>query len=204
DVVYNHLGPSGNYLSLYGPYFTDRYGTPWGEAVNYDGAGSDEVRRFVCDNAAYWLRHFHIDGLRLDAVHAIFDQSALHVLEQLATEADELSLSLERPLVLIAESHLNDPRFVRARSQGGLGRAGQWRVAFRLALRSVLTGARDAYSSVFGEIAHLAEAFQHGFAYRRQYSQHRQHSYGRPPAGLSGRHFHVFCQNHDQIGNRAI
>lgn len=204
DVVYNHLGPSGNYLSLYGPYFTDRYGTPWGEAVNYDGAGSDEVRRFVCDNAAYWLRHFHIDGLRLDAVHAIFDQSALHVLEQLATEVDELSLSLERPLVLIAESHLNDPRFVRARSQGGLGLASQWSDDFHHALRSVLTGDRDAYYSDFGEIAHLAEALQHGFAYRGQYSQHRQHSYGRPPAGLSGRHFHVFCQNHDQIGNRAI
>jgi len=204
DVVYNHLGPSGNYLGQFGPYFTDRYGTPWGEAVNYDGAGSDEVRRFVCDNAEYWFRHFHVDGLRLDAVHAIFDQSALHILEQLSSEVDDLSLELERPLILIAESHLNDPRFVRPRSQGGLGLASQWSDDFHHALRSVLTGDRDAYYSDFGEIAHLAEALQHGFAYRGQYSQHRQHSYGRSPSGLAGRHFHVFCQNHDQIGNRAI
>jgi len=204
DVVYNHLGPSGNYLGQYGPYFTQRYGTPWGEAVNYDGAGSDEVRRFVCDNAAYWLRHFHIDGLRLDAVHAIFDQSALHVLEQLSSEVDALSLDLGRPLWLIAESHLNDPRFVRLRSEGGLGLASQWSDDFHHALRSVLTGERDAYYSDFGSIADLAEALRHGFTYRGQYSRHRQHSYGRPPVGLSGRHFHVFCQNHDQVGNRAV
>ncbi|HEU5074674.1 MAG TPA: malto-oligosyltrehalose trehalohydrolase [Polyangiaceae bacterium] len=204
DVVYNHLGPSGNYLGLFGPYFTDRYGTPWGEAVNYDGAGSDEVRRFVCDNALYWLRHFHIDGLRLDAVHAIFDQSALHVLEQLSSEVDELSLDLARPLVLIAESHLNDPRFVRLRSEGGLGLSSQWSDDFHHALRTVLTGERDSYYSDFGTIADLAEALRHGFAYRGQYSRHRQHSYGRAPVGLSGRHFHVFCQNHDQVGNRAV
>lgn len=203
DVVYNHLGPSGNYLGQFGPYFTDRYGTPWGEAVNYDGAGSDEVRRFVCDNAAYWLRHFHIDGLRLDAVHAIFDQSALHILEQLSSEVDDLSRELGRPLVLVAESHLNDPRFVRERSQGGLGLASQWSDDFHHALRSVLTGDRDAYYTDFGEIAQLAEALRQGFAYQGQYSRHRQHSYGRPPVGLSGRHFHVFCQNHDQVGNRA-
>lgn len=204
DVVYNHLGPSGNYLGEFGPYFTDRYGTPWGEAVNYDGAGSDEVRRFVCDNAAYWLRHFHIDGLRLDAVHAIFDQSAVHVLEQLSSEVDDLALELGKPLVLIAESHLNDPRFVQLRSQGGLGLSSQWSDDFHHALRTVLTGERDAYYADFGTIADLAEALRHGFTYRGQYSQHRQHSYGRPPVGLSGRHFHVFCQNHDQIGNRAV
>lgn len=204
DVVYNHLGPSGNYLGQFGPYFTNRYGTPWGDAVNYDGPGSDEVRRFVCDNALYWLRHFHIDGLRLDAVHAIFDQSATPVLEQLSSEVDALAKELDKPLVLVAESHLNDPRFVRARELGGLGLHSQWSDDFHHALRTVLTGEREGYYRDFGSVSQLAEALQHGFAYRGQYSEHRQHSYGRNPVGLSGRQFHVFCQNHDQVGNRAL
>jgi maltooligosyltrehalose trehalohydrolase len=204
DVVYNHLGPSGNYLGQYAPYFTERYGTPWGEAVNYDGAGSDEVRRFVCDNALYWLRHFHIDGLRLDAVHAIFDQSALHIFEQLTSEVDALSAELDKQLVLVAESHLNDPRFVRPHESGGFGLSSQWSDDFHHALVTVLTDERDGYYSDFGALQQLADALRHGFAYRGQYSRHRKHSYGRDPVGLSGRHFHVFCQNHDQIGNRAL
>lgn len=204
DVVYNHLGPSGNYLGQYGPYFTDRYGTPWGAAVNYDGPGSDEVRRFVCDNALYWLRNFHFDGLRLDAVHAIFDQSATHILEQLSSEVAALAQELDKPLVLVAESHLNDPRFVRPSELGGLGVDSQWSDDFHHALRTVLTGERDGYYSDFGTLSQLADALKYGFAYRGQYSEHRQHSYGRSPKGLSGRHFHVFCQNHDQVGNRAL
>lgn len=204
DVVYNHLGPSGNYLGQFGPYFSQRYGTPWGEAVNFDGPGSDEVRRFVCDNALHWLRHYHIDGLRLDAVHAIFDQSALHVLEQMASEVAALSTELRKPLVLIAESNLNDPRFVRPATQGGFGLSSQWSDDFHHALRTLLTGDRSGYYEDFGSMNDLAEALRHGFVYRGRYSRHRGHSYGREPAGLRGRHFHAFCQNHDQVGNRAL
>src|SRR5690606_13271049 len=123
DVVYNHLGPSGNYLSLYGPYFTSTYHTPWGDALNYDEAGSDEVRRFVCDNACHWLEHYHLDGLRVDAIHAILDLSATHVLAQMAQEVDELSARLGRHFVLIAESGLNDPRIVLPEIGGEIGRA---------------------------------------------------------------------------------
>ncbi len=204
DVVYNHLGPSGNYLGQFGPYFTDRYVTPWGQAVNFDGPGSDPVRRFVCDNALHWLRHYHIDGLRLDAVHAIFDQSATHVLEQLSSEVDALSVELGKYFILVAESHLNDPRFVKSRELGGLGLSSQWNDDFHHALRTVLTEEKTGYYADFGRISDLAEALRFGFAYRGRYSEHRQHSYGRDSTGLEGRQFHVFNQNHDQVGNRAM
>ncbi len=204
DVVYNHLGPSGNYLGQYGPYFTDRYATPWGQAVNYDGPGSDEVRRFVCDNALHWLRNYHIDGLRLDAVHAIHDQSATHVLEQLAHEVDSLSAQLGRHFTLIAESNLNDPRFVKSSQLGGYGLSSQWNDDFHHALRTVLTGDRKGYYCDFGQVSQLADGLKHGFVYRGAYSSFRQCSYGRDSSGLQGRHFHVFCQNHDQVGNRAL
>jgi maltooligosyltrehalose trehalohydrolase len=134
DVVYNHLGPAGNHLAEFGPYFTDRYATPWGAAVNFDGSGSDEVRRFFCDNALMWLRDYHFDGLRLDAVHAIFDKSALHILEQLASEVNMLQAETGRHLVLIAESDLNDPRIVGRREIGGYGIQAQWNDDFHHAL----------------------------------------------------------------------
>src|SRR5207302_8549455 len=160
DVVYNHLGPAGNYLEQFGPYFTDRHHTPWGKAMNLDGAESHHVRRFVCDNALMWLRDYHIDGLRLDAVHEIFDRSAIHFLEQLAIEVKELAEELGRPLVLIAESDLNDPRIVKAWEVGGYGMDAQWSEDFHHALFTVLTeeGAEKGYYADFGTMAKLAKA----------------------------------------------
>ncbi len=204
DVVYNHLGPSGNYLGQFGPYFTDRYHTPWGEALNYDDAGSDEVRRFICDNAKFWLRNYHIDGLRLDAIHAIYDHSATHVLAQLASEVDALSTQLGRHLILIAESGLNDARIVRPQELGGYGLHSQWSDDFHHALHSVLTKETSGYYSDFGQIADLAAALRHGFVFRGQYSAFRNASFGGETVGLRGRQLVGFNQNHDQIGNRAV
>lgn len=203
DVVYNHLGPAGNYLARFGPYFTDRYSTPWGEAVNLDGSGSDEVRRFFCDNALMWLRDYHFDGLRIDAVHAIIDTSAVHFLEQLAAEVKELEAQLGRHLALIAESDLNDPRLVRSREAGGYGLDAQWSDDFHHALHTVLTGERDGYYADFGTLADLAKAIERVFVYDGRYSAFRGRRHGRPPRGLSGHRFLGYLQNHDQIGNRA-
>jgi maltooligosyltrehalose trehalohydrolase len=203
DVVYNHLGPIGNYLGRFGPYFTDRYATPWGEAVNLDGGGSVEPRRFFIDNALMWLRDYHIDGLRLDAVHAIVDTSAYHFLEQLADEVSELEGCLGRRLLLIAESDLNDPRFVRPREAGGYGLRGQWSDDFHHALHAYLTGERDGYYRDFGRLADLAKAIGEGWVYDGRYSVHRQKIHGRPARDLNGRRFVCCLQNHDQIGNRA-
>lgn len=203
DVVYNHLGPAGNYLGRFGPYFTDRYSTPWGKAVNLDGAGSDDVRRFFCDNALMWLRDYHFDGLRIDAVHAIIDTSAVHFLEQLAAEVQELEAQLGRHLVLIAESDLNDPRLVRSREAGGYDLGAQWSDDFHHALHTVLTGERDGYYADFGTLADLAKAIERVFVYDGRYSAFRGRRHGRPPRGLSGHRFLGYLQNHDQIGNRA-
>ncbi len=203
DVVYNHLGPSGNFLSRFGPYFTDRYSTPWGMAVNLDGPGSDEVRRFICDNALMWLADYHFDGLRLDAVHALLDQSAIHLLEQLSSEVDTLEAQLSRRLVLIAESDLNDPRLVHSREVGGYGLAAQWSDDFHHALHAALTGERDGYYVDFGALADVAHAFRRAYVYEGRYSVARQRRHGRPTTGLSGHHFVVFSQNHDHVGNRA-
>jgi maltooligosyltrehalose trehalohydrolase len=203
DVVYNHLGPAGNYLPEFGPYFTDRYATPWGPAVNLDGRGSDEVRRYICDNALMWLRDYHFDGLRIDAVHALVDQSAVHVLEQLAVEVDELAAQLGRPLVLIVESDLNDPRLCRAREIGGYGIQAQWNDDFHHALHALLTGEQRGYYADFGRIADLVTALREGFVYSGRYSSFRGRSHGRPATGLGGHAFVGFLQNHDQVGNRA-
>lgn len=203
DVVYNHLGPAGNYLSRFGPYFTERYVTPWGQAVNLDGSGSDAVRRFFCDNAVMWLRDYHFDGLRIDAVHAICDMSARHFLEQLAAEVDALEAQLGRHLVLIAESDLNDPRVVRPPELGGYGIDAQWSDDFHHALHTVLTGERDGYYADFGSLADLAKAMQQAFVYDGRHSVYRGRQHGRPPIGLSGHRVVVCLQNHDQIGNRA-
>jgi maltooligosyltrehalose trehalohydrolase len=203
DVVYNHLGPAGNYLARFGPYSTDRYRTPWGDAVNLDGPGSDEVRRFFCDNALMWLRDYHMDGLRVDAAHAIVDTSAVHVLEQLVEEVDALEAALGRHLVLIAESDLNDPRVIRPRDAGGYGIDAQWADDFHHALHTVLTGERDGYYADFGTLADLAKALEQAFVYDWRYSSFRRRWHGKSPAGLSGHRFVVCLQNHDQIGNRA-
>jgi maltooligosyltrehalose trehalohydrolase len=203
DVVYNHLGPAGNYLARFGPYFTQRYATPWGEAINFDGPQSDEVRQFFCDNALMWLRDYHFDGLRIDAVHAILDTSAIHFLEQLACEVGELQAQTGRHLALIAESDLNDPRIIRPREIGGYGMHAQWSDDFHHALHCVLTGERAGYYRDFGSLADLAKALQRVFVYDGRYSAFRRRRHGRPPSGLSGHSFLGYLQTHDQIGNRA-
>ncbi|MGW4664616.1 malto-oligosyltrehalose trehalohydrolase [Streptosporangium sandarakinum] len=203
DVVYNHLGPSGNYLPEFGPYFTGRHSTNWGDAVNFDGPGSDEVRAFVVDNALMWLRDYHVDGLRLDAVHAIADDSAVHVLERLAEEVEALAAHVRRPLFLIAESDLNDPRFVRGREAGGYGLDAAWADEWHHALHAVLTGERSGYYSDFGPLSLLAKGLRQAWVYDGTWSPHRGRAHGRSPAGLSGHRFVVCAQNHDQVGNRA-
>ena len=203
DVVYNHLGPDGNYLRQFGPYFTDRYTTPWGEAVNLDGRDSDEVRRFFIDNALMWLRDYHIDGLRLDAVHAIFDTSAIHFLAQLADEVADLEAALGRHLVLVAESDLNDPRLVRPAAAGGLGLDAQWNEDFHHALHAALTGERDGYYADFGRVGDLAAVLSRGFRYDGCHSAYRGRRHGAPATGVSGHAFVGCLQNHDQVGNRA-
>jgi maltooligosyltrehalose trehalohydrolase len=203
DVVYNHLGPSGNYLPKFAPYFTDRHNTPWGDALNFDGPHSDEVRRYFCDNALMWLRDYHVDGLRLDAVHAIVDTSAITFLEQLATEVDVLKAHLGRHLVLIAESDLNDPRIVRPWEIGGFGIDAQWSDDFHHALHSVITGEVNGYYSDFGSMRDLATAFETSYVYTGRRSKFRMKRHGRPPIGLTGHHFLGYVQNHDQLGNRA-
>jgi maltooligosyltrehalose trehalohydrolase len=203
DVVYNHLGPSGNYLGAFGPYFTDRYGTPWGEAVNLDGPDSDPVRAFVIDNALMWLRDYHVDGLRLDAVHAIVDTSATHILEELAVRVDELEAELGLPKFLVAESDLNDPRIVADRAVGGYGMDAQWSDDFHHALHAVLTGERAGYYADFGSVGQLAKALRQAFVYDGSYSPHRRRRHGRTPAGIPATRFLGYLQNHDQVGNRA-
>lgn len=204
DVVYNHLGPSGNYLRRFGPYFTEAYATPWGEAVNLDGAHSDAVRRYLIDNALMWLRDYHFDGLRLDAVHAIVDASPLHFLEQLAQEVRVLESALARPLVLIAESDRNDPRLVRPVEAGGYGLDAVWNEDFHHALHAALTGERDGYYADFGRLSDVAAALERGLVYDGCYSAYRRRRHGRDAADVPRRRFVGFLQNHDQIGNRAL
>ena len=202
DVVYNHLGPDGNYLAQFGPYFSDRHRTPWGQAMNLDGEDSAEVRRFLCDNALMWLRDYHFDGLRLDAIHALLDSSAVHFLEQLAVEVDRLEAELGRTLTLIAESDLNDPRIVQSWDVGGYGITAQWSDDFHHALHVCLTGERQGYYSDFGTVADLGDALTKVFVYDGRYSEYRKRPHGRPPRGVPASRFVVCLQNHDQIGNR--
>ncbi len=204
DVVYNHLGPAGNYLPEFGPYFTDRYRTPWGEAVNFDAADSDEVRRFVIDNALMWLRDYHFDGLRIDAVHAISDSSATHILAELTAEVRALAAQLRRPLLVIAESDQNDPRLVTSPAAGGYGADSCWADEWHHALYSVLTGERDGYYADFGPLLTLAKAVRQAWVHDGTYSAFRRRVHGRSPAGLNGSQFVICTQNHDQVGNRAI
>ena len=203
DVVYNHLGPEGNVLPQVGPYLIEGALTPWGSAINLDGPHSDEVRRFIIDNALMWLGDYHVDGLRLDAVHALVDTSAVHVLEQLAVEVERLESHLGRHLVLIAESDRNDPRYVSDRSVGGYGIDAQWSDDFHHALHAALTGERTSYYADFGSLGDVADTLRHAYRFRGQYSAHRQRPHGRDPAGLPGSRFLGYLQTHDQVGNRS-
>jgi maltooligosyltrehalose trehalohydrolase len=206
DVVYNHFGPVGNYSGMFGPYLTERHRTPWGGAVNFEGWGSDEVRRFFCDNALMWMKDYHIDGLRLDAVHEFVDRSAVHFMEQLSNEVTALSAKLGRRLVLIAESDLNDPRVVKPREAGGYGMDVQWSDDFHHALFTVLHGdeGEKGYYADFGSLAKLAKALTKTFVQDGTYSKYRGRRHGRPVGDLSPQRFLGFIQNHDQVGNRAI
>jgi maltooligosyltrehalose trehalohydrolase len=205
DVVYNHFGPDGNYAGKFGPYFTDQWKTMWGEAMNFDGPHSDEVRRFVIDNAIMWLRDYGFDGLRLDAVHAIYCSGAVHILEELTRRVEALGRELQRDLVVIAENDTNDPRLVHARDQGGYGLAAHWCDDFHHAIHAFFTGEKDGYYADFqGGLAALATVLREGYLYQGQFSQFRQRRHGRPPVGVAPRQLIVCSQNHDQIGNRAF
>jgi len=203
DVVYNHLGPEGNYLRDFGPYFTGRYKTPWGDALNFDGPDSDEVRRFFIENALYWVRDFHIDGLRLDAIHAIVDSSARPFVQELTHAVHEQARALNRRVHVIAESDLNDIRVVQDAAHDGLGCDALWSDNFHHALHTMLTGERDGYYRDFGTAGQLATAYSEGFVYSGQYSPFRRKRYGNSARGTPGERFVVCTQNHDQVGNRA-
>ncbi len=202
DVVYNHLGPEGNYLGDYGPYFTDRYKTPWGPAINFDGSESDEVRRFFIDNALYWVTEYHVDGLRIDAIHGIFDFSARHILFDIREAVHSQAKKLGRQIMVIAESDLNDVRVMNPPSRGGYGLDAQWNDDFHHCLHTLLTKERDGYYQDFGNMNQLGKAFREGFVYSGQYSSFRKRGHGSPSKHLPSTKFIVFSQNHDQVGNR--
>ncbi|MDQ2788483.1 MAG: malto-oligosyltrehalose trehalohydrolase [Actinomycetota bacterium] len=203
DVVHNHLGPSGAYLDRFGPYFAGS--NIWGPALNLDGPHSDEVRRYVIDNALEWLRDYHLDGLRLDAVHALRDTRATHLLEEMAAEVDTLAAHLRRPLSLIAESDLNNPRLVTPRVAGGYGLTAQWDDDIHHCLHATLTGERQGYYADFGALPDLARTLRGAFFHDGRWSSFRQRTHGRPvdTAHLPGWKFVTYLQNHDQVGNRA-
>jgi len=202
DVVYNHLGPEGNYVADFGQYFADRYRTPWGAALNFDGPHSDEVRRFFIENAIYWLIEFHIDALRLDALHAILDISSRPFLEELALSFHEQAARMKCQAYLIGESDANDARVVRPREIGGYGLDAQWNDDFHHSLHALLTDEQIGYYQDFGQLQHLARAFREGFVYSGQYSCYRQRRHGVSSKDIPARRLVVFAQNHDQVGNR--
>ncbi len=205
DVVYNHLGPSGNYLPRFGPYLSAGRNT-WGQSVNLDGPGSDEVRRFIVDNALRWFDEFHIDALRLDAVHALVDHRAVHLLEQLAVEVERLSARVGRPLTLIAESDLNDPRLITARAAGGFGLHGQWNDDLHHAVHAAVSGERQGYYADFGSLGCLSETLRRGFFHAATYSSFRGRVHGRPlnTRVVPGSALLAYTCTHDQVGNRAL
>jgi len=203
DVVYNHLGPEGSCLPDYAPCFTGRYRTPWGDALNYDGPDSDGVRRFVIDNAVQWVRDYHVDGLRLDAVHGIFDSSARHILEELASEVHAEGERLGRRVQVIAESDLNDVRVIAPAASGGFGHDAQWSDDFHHSAHVLLTGDGHGYFADFGKVADLARAIESGFVYDGRRSLFRRRRHGSPSRGRPGRQFVVCLQNHDQVANAS-
>ena len=204
DVVYNHLGPEGNYLPQFGRYFTDTYHTPWGAAMNVDDAGSDEVRRYFIESALQWIDEFRIDGLRLDAIHAILDRSATPFLRELADAVHERAELRGRSALLIAESDLGDARVLRSERLGGLGMDAQWLDDFHHSLRTLLTGEDTGYYIDFGTLAHFARACRRGFVYTGEYSRYRDRRHGAPAPDILPRQFVVYAQNHDQVGNRMV
>ncbi len=204
DVVYNHLGPEGNYLGDFGPYFTDRYHTPWGSALNFDGPDSDEVRRFFVDNALHWLREYHVDGLRLDAIHGIYDFGARHILQEIADAFHAEAARLGRQAWLVAESDLNDPRVIRPSAAGGHGLDAQWSDDFHHALHTLVTGNRRGYFADFGRVADLAKAVTDGFVYDGRRSAFRRRRHGAPSTAEPGVGLVAFNQNHDQIANACM
>lgn len=204
DVVYNHFGPEGNYLEDFGPYLTDQYHTPWGKAVNFDGPYADGVRDFFIENALMWFRDFHIDALRLDAVHAIKDFSANHFLKTLSEEVKELNALTGRNHQLIIECDLNDPRYISPTAQGGLGMDSQWMDEFHHALRVAAGEKPLGYYADFNGLNDLAKSYQDAYVYDGQYSVHRKRHFGAKTSGISGSKFIVFSQNHDQVGNRML
>lgn len=203
DVVYNHLGPDGNHLGAFGPYFTDRHATPWGDAVNLDGPGSDEVRRYIVDNALMWVRDHHVDGLRLDATHELRDDRAVHLLEDLAAAVDGLAEELGREVVLIAESDRSDPRLVTPASRGGIGLDAQWVDDLHHALHVTLTGERRGYYEDYQGPEDVRRALEETFVFSDRWSQHRARRHGRSALGVRTEAFVVSLQTHDQVGNRA-
>lgn len=203
DVVYNHLGPDGNYLERFGPYFTDRHHTPWGKALNYDGPDSGPVRAWAIDNTLMWLRDHGADGVRLDAVHAIADVSATHLVEELTARVDALERETGRRCWVIAESDLNDPKVVRERDRQGWGCDAQWSDDLHHALHALLTGERAGYYGDYGRIADVAKALRDAFVYDGRPSRFRGMVHGRPANGIPGERFLAYTQTHDQVGNRA-
>jgi maltooligosyltrehalose trehalohydrolase len=204
DVVYNHVGPDGSYLEAFGPYFAEWYRTPWGAAMNFDGPYSDGVRRFFIENALCWITEFHVDALRLDALHAILDRSAQPFLKELAAAVRAQAERNGRTVYLIAESDLNDTTLIRSQEFGGYGLDGQWNDDFHHALHALLTGERFGCYQDFGKVAHLVKAFTEGYVYSGQYSEYRRRRHGNSSKLLPARKFVVCAQNHDQVGNRMF
>jgi maltooligosyltrehalose trehalohydrolase len=202
DVVYNHVGPEGSYLAEFGPYFTDRYRTPWGRALNFDGEHSDEVRRYFIENALYWIEDCHIDALRLDAIHAIADSSPVPFIQDLTEAVHRRAADLGRSIHLIAESAANDARLIRPVGERGYGMDAQWNDDFHHALRTVITGETSGYYASYGRVEHLARAMRRGFVYTGEFSVFHKRRHGSPTDGIPGERFVVFAQNHDHVGNR--
>ena len=204
DVVYNHLGPEGNYLPTYGPYLTEKHQTPWGMAINMDDADCDGVRHYFLQNALMWLRDFRIDGLRLDAVHAIKDTSARHFLAELSDQVASLTEETKRTYALIGECDLNDSRYISPHERGGYGLTGQWIDEFHHSLHSFITGEQEGYYADFGAFEHILKAFDQTYVYDGVYSPHRKKVFGNSAQHHDYGQFVVFSQNHDQVGNRIM
>ncbi len=201
DVIYNHLGPEGNYFDNFGYYYTNKYKTPWGKAFNLDGAYSNHVRRYLIENALHWMAEYHIDGLRLDAIQEIYDKSAYHFLEELTDACDNLSNLLNKHFHLIAESNLNNIKIIKPKAAGGFGLHAQWNDEFHHSLHSLITNERNGYYEDFGELTHLAKAYEQGFVYSGQYSPFKKCHFGLSSASIPPYQLVVFAQNHDQVGN---
>jgi maltooligosyltrehalose trehalohydrolase len=204
DVVYNHLGPEGNYLREFAPYFTEKYRTPWGMAVNFDDSYSNDVRNYFIENALYWFTHYHIDALRLDAIHGITDMSAKPFLQELAERVERFSSEKGRRFYLIAESDLNDSRVIKPRELGGYGIDVQWCDDFHHSIHTLLTGEKQGYYADFGRAEHLTKSLREGFVYSGQYSLYRKRNHGNSSKERPANQFVVFSQNHDQVGNRML